>query len=447
MAVAGLEINDAGVVLGSAGRLLVESPGYALEDDTGVWVGESARARARLAPRLVNHGFWERLDAEPATRPVGHARTHADLVAMHLERVWEHREADTDGVILAVPGSLGREQLGLLLGVAEAIALPVRGLVDRALAALGDGAADGDGLHVHVEAGLHGVVASLVEQGESLAVLEVRRLEAPGLLAMDEALAMCIAGRFVRDTRFDPRHSAASEQALYGGLRGWLQRLADSASTTVELGSSTGARHVVQVDAAELHGALEPAIATLAAEVRAFAPPGSVLGVGHQLGAMPFVAERLGAALGTEPARLARGAAALGAARHAASIARTGPRTVTRRLGAPAPAPPPRAAPGPPPRPTHVVHEGVAHRIAGECFAIARDAEPATGLGLAALPAGARCVLRERGPVTVLEPEGAVSLNGRTLAVPEPVSAGDRLGFPGSAVELLLVAVSDGASA
>ena len=84
MAVAGLEINDAGVILGFAGRLLVESPGYALEDDTGVWVGESARARARLAPRLVNHGFWERLDAEPATRPVGHARTHADLVARHF---------------------------------------------------------------------------------------------------------------------------------------------------------------------------------------------------------------------------------------------------------------------------------------------------------------------------------------------------------------------------
>ena len=82
-----------------------------------------------------------------------------------------------------------------------------------------------------------------------------------------------------------------------------------------------------------------------------------------------------------------------------------------------------------------------------EPFAYPVLGDAAADLALAGLPAGVRCVLHDRGPVTVLEPQGPVSLNGRAIASPEPVSAGDRLGFPGTAFELLLVAVSDGARA
>ena len=45
-----------------------------------------------------------------------------------------------EAVILALPGTYSGDQLGLLLGIAQACGMPVRGMVDSAVAAASAGA-------------------------------------------------------------------------------------------------------------------------------------------------------------------------------------------------------------------------------------------------------------------------------------------------------------------
>ena len=51
-------------------------------------------------------------------------------------------------------------------------------------------------------------------------------LPRPGWLALQQAWTDRVASEFVRRTRYDPLHEAASEQRLWDALPGWLaQRL------------------------------------------------------------------------------------------------------------------------------------------------------------------------------------------------------------------------------
>ena len=69
-----------------------------------------------------------------------------------------------DEVLLALPGSYSHDQLGLILGIARACGLPVRGLVDAAVAASATRGATGE-RRIHLDLELHrAVVTELGEQ-------------------------------------------------------------------------------------------------------------------------------------------------------------------------------------------------------------------------------------------------------------------------------------------
>ncbi|MEP5764637.1 MAG: hypothetical protein ABJ308_08580, partial [Halieaceae bacterium] len=229
-----LDINDSSLSLWRDSELLLHSPGYALLQGRDYSFGETARAQARLHPRQINHRFWSQLDTEPLQPAFGNSRHSADLVHAHLLAIHE-AAGRPEELVIAAPGSLQHEQLALLLGIVEQCPFSVVGLVDRAVAAAAAFPASNYNWHVELQLNQALLTGMRFEDG-----LLKRDTTVPipgsGWLAIQDNLAKAIADAFIRQTRFDPRRSAANEQKLYDLLPGLLQKLQSSPEHNMELG-------------------------------------------------------------------------------------------------------------------------------------------------------------------------------------------------------------------
>jgi hypothetical protein len=228
-----LDILDSELRLWHDGRA-VRSPGYALLDGDSYRYGEDARGNARRQPRNVNTRFWWQLGTRPLQPALGPARHTADLVHGHLLAL--HEAAGEPGeLVLAVPESLHKEQLSLLLGIIRACPFDAVGLTNRSL--LVAAAHEVHGPACHLELQLHQALLTrlAVEDGE-LRVTGEQVLTGCGLLALQESLVEAIARSFIENTRFDPRRQAETEQQLYDSLGGALAALRDADDTTLEVG-------------------------------------------------------------------------------------------------------------------------------------------------------------------------------------------------------------------
>ena len=149
-----------------------------------------------------------------------------------------HRRAGApEALTLAVPDAMPREQLSLLLGVAQTCDFAVSGLISRSvlLASAIDTPAGVDRV-LHVEAQLNQTVIN--ELHSAAGVLSLARstpLPACGLLALLERCVSAIASAFIQQTRYDPRRSAASEQTLYNELPSVLAALAARGEASLDI--------------------------------------------------------------------------------------------------------------------------------------------------------------------------------------------------------------------
>ena len=232
MSIALLDINDCLLQLWHAEKH-VQSPGYALLQDKQYRFGAPARAAARLQPRDINTRYWWQLSTEALQPVLGPARHTGDLVHSHLQDLYQQAGRPAE-VVLAVSGSMQREQLALLLGIVQQCPFDAVGLVNRsvALASL----YGGSGRIFHLEVQLHQAVVS--ELAESAGRIELQRtvpLPGCGLLQQQEKLVEIIASAFIRQTRFDPRRKAATEQHLYDRLPDALRALGSNNETNIEV--------------------------------------------------------------------------------------------------------------------------------------------------------------------------------------------------------------------
>jgi hypothetical protein len=228
-----LDINDASLSLWQGAKIGLSSPGYALLEGREYRFGESAKDQARLHPRQINHRFWSQLDMEPLTPAFGPGRHSADLVHSHLLAI--HEEAGRpDAIVIAAPGNLQHDQLALLLGIIEQCPFSVAGLVDRAVAAVSRVAVADYNWHVELQLN-QALLTGMRWESDQLIRDNIVPIPGSGWLALQECLARAIADAFIRQTRFDPRRSAASEQGLYDQLPSLLQRLQQSGETNFDI--------------------------------------------------------------------------------------------------------------------------------------------------------------------------------------------------------------------
>ncbi|HEX6993770.1 MAG TPA: FHA domain-containing protein [Gammaproteobacteria bacterium] len=232
MSALAIEINDSGLVVADAERVLAVEPGYALAERGKITTGTEAYRQARLKPRQVSNRYWSSLSLDPDSAGLDGVGNAAELAYAQLSDLWK-RFGGTGPVVFVVPGYYSREQLGLLVGLAEECGVPVAGLVDAAAAASARPYPERQ--LVYVDAGLHRISLTLVDQADEAIAAAEQGLQHTGLAQANDMLARFIAERFVLATRFDPFHDARSEQALYDGLPGWLRALHDAEQVEVEL--------------------------------------------------------------------------------------------------------------------------------------------------------------------------------------------------------------------
>jgi len=292
-------INDAGISFLDANRVLYRESGFALLDDDNLTTGNNAVSQARLKPRRIQNSYWSDLKTEALVDRHFEHLSAADLVSRQLEQIWKQVAGPQDQVIIAVPAYMRSENLGLLLGIATEINVPVIAMVDAAIAATRReyrGA-----VPVHVDLSLHSTVLTRISQAGQAQVDRSSVVYESGVLALHEVWIALIAETFVQQSRFDPLHTAETEQMLQDKLQDWLALA--SANETVALQIEyRGIRHDAELESLELVAAAAPIYHRIVSNVRALyrAEEAPALQLSNRAARMPGLADALAARVGGE---------------------------------------------------------------------------------------------------------------------------------------------------
>ncbi len=229
-----LSINDVALTLRSQNQLLYNQPAQALyTKERGLVFGDEASSASRLHPLDSNSSYLNTLSTEPLPRALGEARNYADLVYQHLLGLVEL--TGELPVCLSVPASFNRDQLAILLGIAKEAKLQISAFVDSAVLATSALPSRGDITYLDVQA--QQLTLTRLEHGAQVRRLDQQVVVGVGAQGIVDGWINVVADRFVQATRFDPLHSASSEQQLYNQLNQWrLGFVGSSASNSAQNG-------------------------------------------------------------------------------------------------------------------------------------------------------------------------------------------------------------------
>jgi hypothetical protein len=451
-----LEVNDTGLVLAGAAGILAEEPGLAMLDGAAPETGLPAAARARLKPLFGENRYWQELSETALPRPTAAAATFAELAYAQLKSLAAEHAAGGSEVLLAVPPWYRREQLGLLLGIVREAGLKGVGLVDAAVAA--SALQPVPATLLQLDMWLHRVVVSVLEHTGELRRSRFEILPQHGWLALQQAWLAMLAATFVKKTRFDPLHQARTEQLLCDGLPAWLESLRTQPAVAVEI-EHGGARHAIEVSAAEFAAAAEPVYLGWMRVLQQLRPGSAPLHLrmSQRFAALPGLGEYLGGIRDSEIVVLPRGAAALGALACELAIRREDAAlALVQRLPVELQEPVPRTPAAAPEmdsedRPTHILRGSQAHRIRREPLVVgAAPAADGRSLAIDAGPGVSRshfAVWLDGGTVW-LEDRSTYGtfVNGTRVGGRVRLHPGDRVraGSPGTELLLLRVEEDDG---
>jgi hypothetical protein len=247
MALLGMELIDVGIMVagGEPASLLEvdgrnkESPGFAVQENDHLIVGNDAQAKARLNPLLYTNHFWDELSTEPLKQPGLEGKSNAELAYLHLSRIWDTVKRHGNELAIAVPGLFTQRQLGLILGIANEVSIPVRGFAATAIAASSHPYPGH--LLFHVDIYLHRIEITFLEQNDHLLHKNTETLSGKGLSYLYSEWVKAVADECVRTTRFDPLDQAIYEQEVYRQLPRVLRELQVHSSIIFEMkaGSQT----------------------------------------------------------------------------------------------------------------------------------------------------------------------------------------------------------------
>lgn len=277
-----VELNDWQLTTrNNAGSVIATEPAAASNANGELIFGAPAQSLSRQSPQQYNNRYLYTLAPEPLPRDLGPARNQADLIYHHLRSL---NLTDDDGLLIGVGGHVTNEQLGLLLGIAQELKIPVRGFIDNALA-YGLDAPANSSFHV-IDIELHRLLISRVDvETQQRSVSHCTPVDGAGIAAILEGWMNVIADDFVHKTRFDPLHAAASEQQLFDTVSSWLgQSTLTDQRIRIHHGEST---RELEVSAGVLADKLNQRLGTVN-----FDQLGTI-GVTERVMAVPFLSELL----------------------------------------------------------------------------------------------------------------------------------------------------------
>jgi FHA domain len=458
-----LELNDAGIVVADAqsGQLLpldggcLESPAIALAENHSLIVGTAADRRARLNPRFVLDTFWDQLDGTVLRQPGFDGKTPAEMAHAHLSVIWQSVQNHGREVLFAVPGFFSQQQLGLLLGIAQELSIPVRGLVASAVAVASPN--DPRPWLLHIDLLLHRAIVTVLQPGPRLSQVQVVSLPGRGLRQLWADWMKAIADEFVRHTRFDPLHQAASEQELYDRLPDITTELRDHPAMAFQM-TSGGHTYGVTLDRLLFQSAGEALAAELKSVIETARTKNGAakselrLVISHRVARLPGWTETLAERLAMPATELKPGAAAFGALELADQFAErsdlAGVAFLTSRpwqIPEPRPAATESQISSSGVRPTHVVYRNMAYPIGNKPLVIGRDDQPGgVDIVIQGQIAGVsrrHCTIERRNDRLVLVDQSTYGtyVDDRRVAGPTELRLGQviRVGTPGETLHVI----------
>ena len=384
MGLLALELSDAGIVAAAKeprGLLQLEgthreSPGFALADETELLVGRAAADKASLYPLQCYNAFWDKLNTTPLKQQNRYARNHAEMVYAHLAMLWDRIKGHGDEMVMAVPAFFGRDQLGLILGIAEELGIPLKGMVSLAVAATSKPSPDQVLLHLDMH--LHRSEVTFLEQGEQLTQRDSASTGGKGLHHLYTAWVKAIGEEFVRTTRFDPLHQASSEQEVHDRLPAVIGAFQENPSVMFEMVAGSKSYRITlsrELFAAKAEGVFQKIGENIELMRKRHGEPGQpvALQLTHRIAPLPGCREMLATIEAAREMVLEPGAGAFGALDlwHQPFGREVGVTLLTSRpwqggeAASPAPPRPARPTSHDEVGPTHVLYRTVAYPLSG----------------------------------------------------------------------------------
>ena len=311
MSLLAAHFNDAGILVVNDDKILYREPGFALLDDDSLTTGAKAYESARLKPRRIHNQFWAALHTEPLADSRFHHLSAADLVSRQLEQLWQRVAGPDDRLAIAVPSYMTNTNLGLVLGIAMELSIPVVAMVDSAVASTRRHYEHA--VPIHIDLSLHTSMLTRLLQEKQVQVDRSVVIEDNGLLTLYQIWINLIAETFVQQSRFDPLHTAETEQALQNNMPHWLSLAAtnDSVPLVIEY---AGITHEAEIESLELVAAASPVYQSIVSNLRALirAEETPAVQLSDRAAQMPGLAETLKTRVGGEIFILEPGAAGRG---------------------------------------------------------------------------------------------------------------------------------------
>ena len=304
-------LNDAGILITDGERILCREPGFALLEDDGLVTGRDAWASASLEPRRIQNHYWSELTTTTLPDARFKHLTAADLVSQQLETLWQRVAKPGDRLALAVPAYLSNENLGLLLGIAEDLGIPIVAMVDAAVAATRRRYTNA--VPVNIDLSLHSALVTRLTQDTQAQCERAVVVDESGMLGLYNIWLRVIAETFVQQSRFDPLHTAETEQALQDRMLEWLAIASSRDSVPMEI-EYRGIAHQAEIASLEFVTAATPVYQNIVSNLRALYRAGETpaLQLSDRAARMPGLADTLKARVGGEVYLLEPGATARG---------------------------------------------------------------------------------------------------------------------------------------
>ena len=304
-------LNDAEISVIDSERVFYREPGFALFEGDQLTIGTDAYNAARLKPRRIHSDFWSNIQTQALTDLRFQHLSTADLVSRQFEQAWGKAAAHGDRLVIAVPAYMDSANLSLFLGIAAEFEIPVVAMVDAAVAATRreyTGA-----VPVHVDLSLHSTTLTRMSQNGQAQIDRSVVVEESGLLVLYDAWLRTIAEAFVQQSRFDPLHTAETEQLMQNYLSTWLSTAASGNTVQLEI-EYRGITHKAELDSLRVAEAAAPVYQRIVSSLRALyrAEETPAIQLSDRAARMPGLAEMLQARVGGETYLLEPGATARG---------------------------------------------------------------------------------------------------------------------------------------
>ncbi len=304
-------LNDAGIVVVNDDKILYWEPGFALLEDDHIVTGVAAFKSASLKPRRIQNRYWSSLSTNALPDQRFQHMSSADLVSSQLEHMWKKVAAPGDQLAIAVPAYMSNENLALLLGIAAELGIDIVAMCDAAVSATRRQYEHA--VPVHIDLGLHcSMLTRLMQEGQSQ-VERTEIIDDCGIVRLHETWLKVVAEVFVQQSRFDPLHTAETEQALKDSMPEWLAQASSASVVPVQL-EFRGVSHQAEIESLQLVAAAAPVYQSIVSNLRALyrAEETPAIQLSDRAARMPGLAETLKTRVGGEVFLLEPGATARG---------------------------------------------------------------------------------------------------------------------------------------